>query len=208
MSARVFYLSTTKVRVATAIGAIEQRTSAEVMVSVRPRSGHYRHTDYLVGVACLMAGLLVFLFHPAPFREDLFPLEALVLFVFGAALSANVPDLRRWLTRPSVMKRAVATAARAAMMELGVTRTRHRTGLLVLVSLLERRVEVVLDVGLELLEKDPAFRSVVEGLERTLHPPKVEEFIAALAALAPVLEVHTPRTDDDVDELPNLPQMP
>jgi putative membrane protein len=205
MSARHFYLSTAKERVASAIGTIEQHTSAEVMVSVRPRSGHYRQTDYLVGVACLMAGLLVFLFHPAPFREDLFPFEALVLFVFGTALSANVPDLRRWLTRPSVMKRAVATEARAAMMELGVTRTRRRTGLLVLVSLLERRVEVVLDVGLELLEKDPAFRQVVEGLERTLHPPDVERFVAALTALGPVLETHAPRDEEDVDELPNLP---
>jgi putative membrane protein len=203
MSARQFYLPSTKERVRRAIGVIEQRTGAEVMVSVRPRSGDYRHTDYLVGVACLMAGLLVFLFHPAPFREDLFPLEALVLFVFGAAVSANVPDLRRWLTRGSVMKRTVATAARAAMLELGVTRTRQRTGLLVLVSLFERRVEVVLDVGIESLEEDPAFRRAVEGLGRSLHPPRVEEFVLALAALGPVLEARTPRAEDDVNELPD-----
>jgi putative membrane protein len=207
MSARQFYLPTTKERVTSAIGTIEQRTGAEVMVSVRPRSGNYRHTDYLVGVACLMAGLLVFLFHPAPFREDLFPFEALVLFVFGAALSANVPDLRRGLTRRTLMTRAVATEARAAMLELGVTRTRQRTGLLVLVSLFERQVEVVLDVGLELVERDPAFRRAVEGLKRALHPPRVEEFVAALAALGPVLEAHVPRADDDVDELPNEPQV-
>ena len=67
----------------------------------------------------------------------------------------------------------------------------------------ERRVEVVLDVGLASLEEDPAFRHAVEDLERALHPPQVEEFVAALAALGPVLEARAPRADDDVDELPN-----
>lgn len=203
MSGRHFYLSETKDRVARAITDLEKTTGAEVMVVVRPGSGHYRHTDYLVGVAFLMAGLLVFLFHPAPFRDDLFPLEAALLFLLGVFVSANVPDVRRLLTARSLRDRAVKTAAHAAMIELGVTRTDAHVGVLVYVSLFERHVEVVADVGLQEASRDPAFQRAADALEHSVHPPDVDAFLAALTALGAVLAAHCPRRTGDVDELPN-----
>ena len=41
------------------------------------------------------------------------------------------------------------TAARAAFVDQGISRTRGRTGILVFVSLFEREVEVVADVGVD-----------------------------------------------------------
>lgn len=204
MSGRHFYLPETKERVARAITELEKTTGAEVMVVVRPVSGHYRHTDYLVGVAFLMAGLLVFLFHPAPFRDDLFPLEAFLLFLLGTFLSANVPDLRRLLTARSMRDRAVETAARATLVSAGVTRTRGRTGVLVYVSLFERHVEVLADTGLDAAVRDPAFPAARDELERAVHPPDVEAFLRGLASLGAVLSAHCPLQATDVDELSNV----
>ena len=203
MSGRHFYLRETKDRVASAITELEKTTGAEVMVVVRPLSGHYRHTDYLVGVTFLMAGLLVFLFHPAPFRDDLFPFEAALLFLLGVLVSANVPDVRRLLTARSLRDRSVKTAARAAMIELGVTRTEAHVGVLVYVSLFERHVDVVVDVALEQAARDPAFQRAADDLERAVHPPDVDGFLRALSALGAVLATHCPREASDVDELPN-----
>jgi putative membrane protein len=203
MSGRHFYLDDTKDRVAREITELERTTSAEVVVVVRPASGYYRHVDYLVGTAFLFFGLLVFLFHPAPFRQDLFPLEALFLFVVGSTLSANVPDLRRSLTGRAFRRAAVEGAARAAMFSAGVTRTRSRTGVLVYVSLFEREVEVVVDVGLDAVTRDPAYPGVLGALESAVRPPDVEAFLRGLAALGRVLAAHCPYDSGDIDELPN-----
>jgi len=203
MSGRHFYLDDTKDRVARQITEIERTTSAELVVVVRPASGHYRHIDYLFGMAFLFAGLLIFLFHPAPFRQDLFPLEALMLFALGTALSANVPALRRSLTARAFQRGAVEVAARASMLSAGVTRTRERTGVLVYVSLFERQVEVVVDSGLDRVSEDPAYALARGDLERAVHPPDVDAFLRGLSALGRVLSAHRPLDSRDVDELPN-----
>ena len=114
MSAKTFFTDAARKSVTSAIAAIEQRTSAEIVVTLRAASGHYRHTDYLVGLAVTFAGLCFFLFYPADFRIDFFPLEALVLFALGAATSAFLPPLRRLLSSRALMQRNVLTAARAA----------------------------------------------------------------------------------------------
>jgi putative membrane protein len=207
MSGRHFYLDSTQKAVADAVERIESRTGAEVVVAVRPRSSVYRHTDYLVGFAFTMAGLCFFLFYPVTFDNDAFPIEALILFLAGVFISANVPDVRRLLTLPSVRHAAVTTAARAAMIELGITRTRERTGLLVYVSVFERTVEVVADVGLDELSKHDSFHAAVKSLNAAVHPPHVDRFIAALESMGQALEACAPRRDDDVDELPNAPRM-
>jgi hypothetical protein len=41
--------------VAAVIRDIERGTSAELVIAIRPASGHYRHSDYLVGFAASFA---------------------------------------------------------------------------------------------------------------------------------------------------------
>ena len=61
-----------------------------MVVAVRPRSGHYRHTDYLVGsVAC--SPRCSSSFDPHEFCILWMPVDTLVIFALGAWLAANVP---------------------------------------------------------------------------------------------------------------------
>src|SRR4029079_11028296 len=103
MGARTFFDPQVKAKVAAAVGQAEQQTAAEVVVALRKDSGHYRHTDYLIGAALAMASLLLFLFHPEPFDPDLFPLEMTVAFVIGTVASAYLAPLRRFCTRERLM---------------------------------------------------------------------------------------------------------
>src|SRR5262245_51216139 len=130
MSHARFTDKTARADVAAAIREVEAVTSAEVVVAVRPRSGHYRHTDYLVGFVFAFAALLVFLFDSHEFAIDWMPLDTLVAFALGAVLSGNVPPLRRLLTSNKLMASNVHTASRATFVDLGITRTSARTGIL------------------------------------------------------------------------------
>ena len=88
MPTSAFSTVTSKADVAAAIREVESVTSAEVVVAVRPSSGHYRHTDYLVGFVASFAALLVFLFDSHEFSILWMPLDTLVIF-------ARAPGSRR-----------------------------------------------------------------------------------------------------------------
>jgi putative membrane protein len=192
--------------VAAAIRDVEAVTSAEVVVAVRPRAGHYRHTDYLVGFALSFAALLVFLFDAHEFDIDWMPVDSLVAFVLGTLLSASVAPLRRALTSRKLMRSNVTTAARAAFVDLKITSTRARSGLLVFVSMFERRVEVVTDIGIDRVVLGPAFADAVAALESALRRgPSFAGFTAALRSLGPILAGALPKQADDVNELPDEP---
>ena len=207
MSVKSFFGDEASRRVAGAIRELERSSSAEVVVAVRASSGHYRHVDYLVGALLLFAGLLVFIFHPAPFRIDVFPLEALALFVGGALLSAWLPPLRRALASPRLLADNVRTAARAAFVELGIGSTSARTGLLVFVSTLERRVEVVADTGVIRAARGPDWNGAIARLAQAVESdPELGRFVDALGGLGQVLERALPARPDDVNELPDQVQ--
>ena len=191
-----------KERVAGVVAEIEATTSAEVVVRVRSRSGHYRHTDYLVGLSFGLCALLVFLFHPAPFPIRPFPIVFVFTVVVGTLLSAISPPLRRGLTRRELLDHNVRTAARAAFVDDGVSRTKGRTGILVYVSIFERRVELVHDVGVDAGELGEAYASARRTLENVLVASlDTAPFEAALRRLGPPLAIALPRAEDDVNEL-------
>jgi len=202
MATLKFSDKTAKAEVAAAIRAIETSTSAEVVVAVRPRCGHYRHTDYLVGFALSFAALLVFLFDSHEFSIDWMPLDTLVAFALGSVLSAVVPALRRALTSRKLMRSNVHTAARAAFVDLEIARTSARTGILVFVSTFERGVEVVPDIGVDPVVLGPAFAEAVRALEAALRGRRTfPTFLEALRSLGPILGKALPRSADDVNEL-------
>ena len=205
MSAREFEDEATKKRVASAIAEIEKESAAEVMVAVRPSSGTYRDLDYLVGVVLAFAGLLVFLFYPKPMRVDVFALEAPLLFLGGTLLSIyGLAPLRRMLASKRRVAENVERAARAAFVELGVSKTRGRTGVLVYVSLFERAVFVVSDIGVDVKKLDSAYNQAISRLNDAIATnPDPAAFIAALAELGKVLTELLPVQADDIDELSN-----
>lgn len=200
MSVRAFYEKDAEREVAKAIARIEARSSAEIMVAVRPSSGRYTDADCILGFVLSFAGLLVFLFHPAPIRIEIFALEFPLLFGLGMALSAWIPPVRRLFSSRERLDDNVVTAARAAFVELGVSRTRDRTGLLVFVSMFERKVVVVPDVGIQ----RAALGEALAKLEGVLsESPELSRLVAALDELAAPLARVLPRAEDDENELPD-----
>jgi len=206
MSIHDFFVADTRKRVSAAIAAIEEHTAAEVVVTVRRRSGHYRQADLHAGIACAFLALLVLLFAESEFETAWMPAEVVGAFVFGVFVASGIPSIRRRLTSRRWMRENARTAARAAFYDLGVARTRGRTGLLVYVSMFERRVEVVPDIGVKPAELGTEWAAALERMEQAVRGrPDVDRFLAALGALAAPLARALPAQPDDLDELPNEP---
>jgi putative membrane protein len=197
-----FFAPDAAARVRDAVAAVERQSSAEIVVALRHSSGHYRHVDYLVGVGVSLLLLCLFLYHPEPFDFTLLPLELLGGFAVGAVASAQLPPLRRLLTARKVLDRNVHDAARALFVDQKITRTTGRTGVLVYLSMLERQVEIVADLGVEDEVLGAPWKAARATLERTLaEDPSLDRLIANLRALGPALAEKLPRAADDVNEL-------
>lgn len=205
MSSREFFHDAAKDRVREVVAQVEAQTSVELVVAVHPSSGHYRHSDYLFGAGVALTALLVFVYHPHPFRSDLFPIELTAAFLLGTLVSAGLPRLRRLLTSVALMESNVARTAKATFVDLGVSDTRARTGVLVFVSFFERTVDLVMDRGVRVDEASLA--PVRAALTAAIRRADLEAFYRALLALGPVLAQACPRSDDDVNELDDAPRV-
>ncbi len=203
MSARGFLSPGLRAKAVEAIRQVERQTSAELVVALRKRSGSYRHADYLFGVLLVLAAAVAVEVLAPPSLPSLSPLDLALVFLVGAGLCAYLPPLRRLLAGAALQRHHVLCAARAAFVEMGISRTSARGGILVYVSMLERRVEVVADLGLNTALMGEEWRSLVEELRRSVRELDEARFIPALEALGPILGRHHPRQADDRNELPD-----
>jgi putative membrane protein len=199
-----FYVAEARARATDIVKEVESQTAAELVITVRRSSGHYRHADYLAGFALSFATLLGLLFLPVAFALWSFPVDVFVSFALGAAVASQSHTLQRLLSSTKLQRDNVARAARAAFVDLGVTKTTGRTGVLVYASMLERRAEVVADVGVDTVGMGAAWDGAVRAIDDAVRAgADFERFSAAVRALGPLLAGALPRQADDVNELPD-----
>jgi putative membrane protein len=192
---------------AQAIRDIEKDSDAEIVIAVRGRSGTYRHADYLCGAIVALAGLIFVLFSPFEFHTYWVPFDVVVLFIAGAFVSSRTDVVRRALTSKNFRAKAARTGAAAMFYEAGIANTSAENGLLIYLSLLERRLEVIADRGI--LKAVPALKwnnSVFE-LKRIGKTPEPENLVKAIRDLGSLLAEHMPATGENPNELPDGPRI-
>ncbi len=192
-----------------AVAQAEGRTSAELVVIVALQSGSYRDVAYLGGAAAATLTVALALFLPFAFHAATVLPTALVLFALGAWLSARLDGLVRLLTTARRRRRQVLEAARATFMEEAVHATRERTGVLFYVSLLERQVLVLPDLGVEAVVD----RGALHALQRRMTGRAMvgagarARFLSGLAECGALLADGLPPRADNPNELPDRPRL-
>lgn len=204
MAQHHFYREEARQRAGKAVREIEAGTAVQLVVALRPRAGDYRAADYLAGFGAALAVLAVLLYLPTPFSVASVPLDTLAGFAAGSLLCSRLPFLRRLLTPKRGLAEATHRAACAAFVDHGIARTRSRLGVLIFVGMLERCVEVLPDVGLDLAALGTEWTQSIEALRASLAPdPDVDAFVSALLSLGPPLQRVHPRGVGPVEELPD-----
>ena len=203
MSEGDFFSDEAKRVSAAAVQSVEAQTSAEVVVAVRKRSGHYGVLAYHFGVGLAAVGVVYALIAPQVYDVGAIALDGLLALVLGVLIAARFETLLRALSRSATLSANVNGAARAAFFDLGISRTSGRNGILVYVSLFERRCVVLSDIGLDPAKLEPGWLSACAGLEQAVKGRDLRAFQRALEGLGPVLGRAHPRSADDVNELPD-----
>ena len=202
MPSHVLSSEDAKQRVVEAVRAVESRSSLELVVCVRGRSDAYREVPVIVGAALAFITLAFLLFSPWSFPLAAFLTDVAVAFAVGALIARRSRRLTRLFTTAARRREAVDHAARATFYDQGVLRTTGRTGLLLFVSLGERELRLIPDVGVPveaigggLLDIEAALTAALRGRGN------LGAFVEATEGLGPLCADLLPRAEDDVNEL-------
>lgn len=201
-----------------AIAEAENQTSAEIVCAVATESGRYDRAESIIG---LCAGLLALwaanvghLMWLESSPEGLSNGSGLALiwqvlavavgFLAGILVASHCHPLRRLCVLPKEMQ---AEADRAASHLFGMRRlasTRDSGGLLLYVSLFERRAVVLADFGiLDALGEDFTTELKDSCIDQLKAGRSVEAFTVPVKASVDRLAKALPVVDDNPNELPN-----
>jgi putative membrane protein len=214
-------------RIAQAVATAERASRGEIVCVVAEEAGPYaevplawaaagaltlpllglavaavlRHFDYALGgwsvaqVGALHAAVLTALSGYAVLQCLLF---------LGIFLVVSVPPIRRCLTPPALKRVRVRERAQEQFLVHGLDRTRERTGVLIFVSLQDRRAEVLADTGISTRVDASIWSEPVEDLVAGMRAGRpADGMVAAIGRIGRVLAEHFPATAGDTNELPD-----
>lgn len=185
-----------------AVTRLEAHTDAELVVVAAPQSGSYRDIPLLAALIGAWAFLLLAVLSPWSFSALWLPLDCLLVALLLGTVIAKAPTLLRLLTRAERRDTQVLRAAQVAFLEEQVHGTRGRTGVLIYVSALEQRVELLPDHGVDACIPHGEWHAL------SWDASTLDGFLSSLDACGAVLAEHLPALDgDNPDEMPNAPRI-
>jgi len=203
-------------KIANATKKAESKTSGEIATAVIPESGTYAVYELLFAVITTFVLFTVSLFFFVDIENfikrffwDYSSYNAVMVFgfaifviIFLLYFAYNIPFLDRLIVPKKVMEQQVKERALRFFTESGVYKTKDRTGILIFISFLERKVEVIADSGIaekiEQKEWDGIVATIVNGIKSGNF---VDSLVEAIEKCGYLLEKHFPISKDDVNEL-------
>jgi putative membrane protein len=139
-----------------------------------------------------------------PFERPLLLLLAQAAMGAVCYLCARLPDFQRFFMRE---RRATEMAQEQALQEFfryGLHETAERTGVLLFVSLLEHRVVVLADQGIDArVDPDRWIKTTTLVLTGIQRDDLRGGIVDGIQSIADVLALHFPWAEGDRDEIPN-----
>lgn len=191
-------------RVHEALRAAERTTVGEVVPVVVERSDPHPAADWLAAVTFLLVGSGALAPH-LPWSNPAFLIAVQVAFgLLGFALARALPGFKRMFVKES---RASEVSAEQAFQEFygnGLHKTEASTGVLLFVSLLERRVHVLADEGIAAKVPPETWKHVDDAiLEGVRRGDLCAGLVHGIEAAGQVLAEHFPWEQGDRNELPD-----
>lgn len=194
-----------------AVAEVEKKTRGEIVPLVIADAGEHgwvRDRAAVVGlVAALFGGEIWSLIRTWPL--DAHEVTALVAGgVLGGAALGSIPVLVRFLSGKGRIAKLVHRRALAEFTARGCGKTREETGILVMVSLFERRIEIIADRGIQrvAVEKEGAdvWNKITAEFSATAGGGReVEGLVGVIRRLGEMLEKHFPPDGIAGNELPD-----
>lgn len=193
--------------VSQAVKEVELKTSGEIVPIVVRSSTSTSHVPLILGLLLLCIALVVdvagLFSEDATLRGVSWAIELILIFLLVRFLSP-LATVQRWFTDNDDLARQVEMRAELEFFEHGLQKTTGSTGILIFVSLMERRAVILADKSIsEKLPKD-IWDKLLKELIDSIHEKKFAQGLTStVRKIGDLLAPHFPRSGNDVNELSN-----
>ena len=201
-----------RAEVAEAVREAESVTSAEIVTVLAPRSGRYERAEDLVGLVTAIVALAItsgVLAGGGGTEIRVLAVIASVLaviagYIVGVVMAAQSDTLRRLFASAASQQERTDERARPSFVDRRVNQTTGGTGIMVYVSLFERRGLIYADQAVR-DHLPPGAVSELNDLvtQRVQAGDVAGAYRDAIARIAEILSEVMPRYEDDMNELPD-----
>jgi putative membrane protein len=200
-------------RIKAAVKEAEKKVSGEIVPVIIERSGIYTIANYKAGVIAgvfffvLMIILDRYIIDDATYTLYYDPLFIFGVVIAGGALGALLASLsaplKRWLLSRAYMDDCCRQSAENAFLEEEIFNTRHRTGIMIFISLFEHEVIVMADRGISKVVEQKEWDKIVAQLITYIRSGRIVDGVeAAIKRCGEILlEKGFQKSDDDINEL-------
>ncbi|MBS0268584.1 MAG: TPM domain-containing protein [Proteobacteria bacterium] len=189
-------------RISAAITEAERNTSGEIVAVLAEQSSRYQHIPFMwAGLLALVIPwpLIYYTWMPV---QWIFLIQLLVFLAFLAL--AWHPRVRTSLVPKAILNANTRRRASEQFLAQNLHTTEGRTGVLIFVSLAEKRVEVIADSGIDALVQQGTWQKIVDELTADIGAGRaVDGFERAIKNIGDLLATHFPPGDADPNVLPD-----
>jgi putative membrane protein len=204
LTASDFFSEEEKEKIITTTQDVESRTIGEVVVMVVGSSDPYVEADLLGGV--LLGSLLSFILTALFFHSSIWsfvPMSFIFFFPSQWFVRKVIPLKALFISRERKAD-AVRRRAISAFYDHGLYKTRKNTGVLFLISWLERKVWVLADKGIHEKIGQESLNQVATLVSQGVREGRpCEALCEAIRKMGEALSRHFPMTPGDANELPD-----
>jgi putative membrane protein len=196
-------------RIRRAVADAETRTRGEIVPMIVHASDSYAHLHVAGGIAFAVTAFVIGMVLWPKHHPSLFLMLELLGYVLGDLLF-RIDAVKRLFLTHREMETQVFDRALRAFYEHELHKTREATGILILASLLEHRVQVLADRGIHGKVGDAEWRKAANVLTLAMKEKRTGDgFCEAIAICGEVLARHFPADGTSPHGNPNeLPDQP
>lgn len=200
------------------VAEVEKKTTGEIALALVYQSDSYAFVELFIAFCAAFLSFFILFSSSAPIwnlleRTVWFPSPAQLTAIIGGGaaavvfivyLSVNIPAINRLIIPNALKNHRVYTRALQHFVESGIYKTAEHSGVLIFVSVLERKVFVIADSGIAekvtQSEWDGICKIMTDGLKDR---NAAQAFVDSVKECGRLLQQHFPNKAENPNELPD-----
>ncbi len=183
---------------------IENNSLVEIVAVVKAKSGNYRDISLWFALIVMFLTSSFFMFSPIEFDPYLMYVFTFLAFISAYLIAELFKGLKRLFIKKSRLIRNTDIYTRAIFQKGGIRFTNEKIGVLIYVSLFEKRVKLLADRGAFTLVPNELWSQMKKDFNRIFDKDNAAEaFIEELKKTKAIFAEFILPIENDINELPD-----
>jgi putative membrane protein len=183
----------------------ESKTDAEIVPVILHSAHHYIWANYLLGIILGIVFYLILYFSPYNHKS---PLIYLMFFSLGFTLGFTlclIPKIKKYFLLKKEIDYAISLKSNEVFLHYNLHRTKNHQGVLILISLFERKIKIMRDFGVNEKIPEIEFEKIISSFGKNFQENGIcNALLKSIEMTGEVLAKEIPKTNQKHNnELPD-----